>query len=103
MIPLEPYQLNVCHLQAHVSYLVSQMSEHVFSELVWQVPGLFLMGFVLASFSQLKHDPNTYFYFQMGGLGQSMLDPFPNLEQVQSPVKSTKAILNPQSSLQSLL
>jgi hypothetical protein len=56
------------HLSAHVSYLLSYMSEHV---LVWfgGHHGAFPLGFTLAPFSLLKHTPNTHLISNIGGLG----------------------------------
>jgi hypothetical protein len=53
--------MNVCHLQAHASFLLSHMSEHALSQfgLVGSRVYVSHMGFTLVPFSQLKHDPNT--------------------------------------------
>jgi hypothetical protein len=49
--------MNVCHLQAHVSYLLSHVSEMLPPSLPWW--GV-LAGFTLAPFLQLNYDPSTH-------------------------------------------
>jgi hypothetical protein len=53
------------HHQAHVFYLLRNIPEQVSTN--FGLEGRILMGFVLAPFSQLKHDPKTHL---MGVLGQ---------------------------------
>jgi hypothetical protein len=48
---------NVCHLQAHLFDLLSHMTYHPYG---WWMPGRVPVEFVLAPFSQLKHDLNTH-------------------------------------------
>jgi hypothetical protein len=60
---------NVSHLRAHVSDLLSQMSEHVsirFDLVGTRTCRCVLMGFVLAPFSQLKHDPSRQLTLKYG-------------------------------------
>jgi hypothetical protein len=60
---------NVSHLRAHVSDLLGHTSEHMstqFDLVGARMCRRVLMGFVLAPFSQLKHDPNTQLTLKYG-------------------------------------
>jgi hypothetical protein len=58
------------HLQAHVSCLLSHMSEHVSTQHNWWVQGSVSHGICSATCSKLKHGKNTYLISNMSGLGQ---------------------------------
>jgi hypothetical protein len=81
--------INVCHLQAHASCILSHKFEHVSSR--FGLDGCLDASSWDSFFSQLKHDPNTSLYFNMGRLGPRpavhQYTHTPNWEQIFSTIE----------------